>query len=252
MNIMRIGAFNFSPRPLPTLATAILLPLLISLGFWQLDRAAEKHQLQVLMQQRLLAPIKRIRSAENLQEDMNFRQVEMRGRFDDAHQYLVDNRVYKGQVGYGVYTPFSFDAGESWILVNRGWTAIGKDRITLPSITISSEMMELKGVLSQPPGQLMQLGGQLADTATWPARVQNINLARIEKESGLQLQPYILNLDESHAQAYFQDWRPYVDTPQKNQSYAIQWFSMAVVLLLIYISLNTRRLLQPIPKPDEE
>lgn len=249
---MRIGAFDFSPRPLPTLATAILLPLLISLGFWQLDRAAEKHRLQGLMQQRLLAPIKRIRSGENLQEDMNFRKVEMRGQFDNDHQYLVDNRVYKGQVGYGVYTPFSFDAGESWILVNRGWTAIGKDRKTLPTITVSGEMIELKGVLSQPPGQLMQLGGQLVNTTRWPARVQNIDLARIEKESGLHLQPYVLNLDENNTQAYFQDWRPYVDTPQKNQSYAIQWFSMTVVLLLIYISLNTRRLRHATPNPDEE
>lgn len=252
MNIMRIGAFDFSPRPLPTLATAILLPLLISLGVWQLDRAAEKNQLQVLMQQRLLAPVKRIRSAENLQEDMNFRQVEMRGKFDDDHQYLVDNRVYKGQVGYGVYTPFSFDAGESWILVNRGWTAIGEDRNILPTITVSSEIMELKGILSQPPGQLMQLGGQPVNTSRWPARVQNIELARIEKESGLHLQPYVLNLDAGNAQAYFQDWRPYVDTPQKNQSYAIQWFSMAVVLLLIYISLNTRRPGHSTPNPDEE
>jgi surfeit locus 1 family protein len=42
---MRIGHREFSPRPIPTVATVVLLPILISLGFWQLDRAAQKRQM---------------------------------------------------------------------------------------------------------------------------------------------------------------------------------------------------------------
>lgn len=249
---MRIGAFDFRPGLLPTLATAVVLPILISLGFWQLDRAVEKQQLQVLTQERLQAPVMRIRSTANLQEDMSFRRATMSGHFDNEHQYLLDNRIYKGQVGYGVYTPFSFDAGESWIMVNRGWTPSGKDRTTLPNIDVNSESTELVGVLSPPPGQLMQLGDRQEISNSWPVRVRNIDLARIEKDLAVRLQPYVLHLDANSEQAYFQDWKPYVDTPQKNQSYAIQWFSMAVVLLLIYISLNSRRVRNSTPKSDEE
>lgn len=249
---MRIGAFDFRPRLLPTLAMAIVMPILISLGFWQMDRAVEKQQLQVLLQERLQAPVKRIRSTDNLQEDMTFHRAVMRGSFDNEHQYLVDNRIYKGQVGYGVYTPFSFDKGESWIMVNRGWTPSGKDRSKLPNITVKNETVEITGALSHPPGQLMQLGKRQELTNSWPERVQNIDLAKIAKEMGVRIQPYVLHLDATSEQAYFQDWKPYVDTPQKNQSYAIQWFSMAVVLLLIYISLNSRRVRNSTPKSDEE
>lgn len=252
MTNMRIGAFDFRPRLLPTLVTAIVLPLLLSLGFWQMDRAIEKQQLQLLLQNRLDEPVRHISSTDNLQEDMTFRRVVMRGYFDNDQQYLQDNRIYKGQVGYGVYTPFSFDRGESWIFVNRGWTATSKDRSQLPAITVTAETTELLGILSQPPGQLMQLGGQQAQMSQWPARVQNIDLMQIEKETGKRVQPYVLQLDASSEHAYFQDWKPYVDTPQKNQSYAIQWFSMAVVLLLIYVSLNIRRVKNPVPGTDEE
>ena len=249
---MRIGAFDFRPGLLPTLATAVVLPILVSLGFWQMDRAVEKQQLQVLTQERLQAPAKRIKTSTSLQEDMSFRRATMSGHFDNEHQYLLDNRIYKGQVGYGVYTPFSFDEGESWIMVNRGWTPSGMDRTKLPNIDVNSESTELVGVLSRPPGQLMQLGGRPEISNSWPVRVQNIDLAQIEKELGMRVQAYVLHLDASSEQAYFQDWKPYVDTPQKNQSYAIQWFSMAVILLLIYISLNSRRVINSTPKSDEE
>jgi surfeit locus 1 family protein len=234
------------------LATAIVLPILVSLGFWQMDRAVEKRQLQVLLQERLQKPVTRLHSSSGLQDDMTFRRVVMRGHFDNDHQYLLDNRIYKGQVGYGVYTPFSFDEGESWIMVNRGWRTAGRDRRELPDITVSNERTELQGVLSQPPGQLMQLGKQPAAGNSWPVRVQNIDLAQIGKDTGMRLHPYVLHLDATSEQAYFQDWKPYVDTPQKNQSYAIQWFSMAVVLLLIYVSLNSRRVINSTPKSDEE
>jgi surfeit locus 1 family protein len=249
---MRIGAFEFRPKLLPTLATVAVLPILVSLGFWQMDRAVEKRQLQVLLQERLQAPVTRIRSAASLQEDMTFRRVVVHGYFDNDHQYFMDNRVFKGQVGYGVYTPFSFDGGESWIMVNRGWTPSSKDRSKLPDITVTNERAELRGVLSQPPGQLMQLGGKMKSTNSWPARVQNIDLTQIGQDIGKLLQPYVLHLDATSEHAYFQDWKPYVDTPQKNQSYAIQWFSMAVVLLLIFVSLNSRRVKKSTPKSDEE
>ena len=249
---MRIGAFDLRPRLLPSLATLIVLPILISLGVWQMDRAEIKQQLQVLTQERLQAPISDIRNTANLQEDMNFRRARMKGYFDNGHQYLLDNKIYKGKVGYSVYTPFSFDGGDSWIMVNRGWTASGKDRTRFPNIEINRENTEIMGVLSPPPGKLMQLGDSQGINKSWPVRVRNIDLVIIEKELAARLQPYVLHLDASSEQSYIQDWKPYVDTPQKNQSYAVQWFSMAVVLLLIYISLNSRRVVKTAPKSDEE
>jgi len=41
-----LNRFCFTPKLLPTLATLLVLPLLISLGFWQLDRADQKDMLK--------------------------------------------------------------------------------------------------------------------------------------------------------------------------------------------------------------
>ncbi|MDT8403568.1 SURF1 family protein [Sulfuriflexus sp.] len=250
---MRIGSLEFSPRILPTLAVVALLPLLTSLGLWQLDRAAEKQVLQTLLQERLEKPAEHITKAGDLAADMTFRQTILDGYFDPKHQYLLDNRIYRGQTGYSVYTPFSLDMGKSWIMVNRGWIAAARDRNKLPDIEVSGEKVRLEGVLGLPPGQLMQLAAPDPDSSnSWPQRIQNLELEQVGRDTGLRLHDYVLHLDASSEHAYQQDWTPYVDTPQKNHAYAIQWFSMAVVLLLIYIGLNTRRLKRPLPQNDEE
>ena len=41
---MRIASWEFNPSLWPTLATILVLPLFLSLGFWQLDRAEEKRR----------------------------------------------------------------------------------------------------------------------------------------------------------------------------------------------------------------
>ena len=249
---MRIGSFDFSPGILPTLAVLAMLPLLTSLGLWQLDRAAEKQALQTLLQERLEKPAEHITKAGDLEADMTFRRAILDGYFDTKHQYLLDNRIYRGRAGYSVYTPFSLDKGESWIMVNRGWIAAARDRKKLPDIEVSGAEVKIEGVLGRPPGQLMQLAAPEDIHNGWPQRVQNLELEEVERQTGLRLHDFVLHLDASSEHAYQQDWVPYVDTPQKNHAYAIQWFSMAVVLLLIYTGLNTRRIKRPLPQNDEE
>ena len=53
---MRVGAFRFTPRLLPTLAAAVLIALLLSLGRWQVMRAAEKETRQALFEMRTKEP----------------------------------------------------------------------------------------------------------------------------------------------------------------------------------------------------
>ena len=43
---LRIGGWRLRPGLWPTVATALLLPVLAGLGLWQLDRAEQKQRLQ--------------------------------------------------------------------------------------------------------------------------------------------------------------------------------------------------------------
>lgn len=246
---MRVGTYEFRPKRVPSLVMLVLLPLLISLGFWQLDRAEQKRELQILLNERLARPSVQTGSSALLFTDMRFRKVDIQGQFDGKRQYLLDNRINQGRPGYEVYTPLRFDGGAGIILVNRGWRPLGKDRRILPDISLDSEKIRVSGVLSLPPGKLLSLGadGTLQQN-DWPRRVRNIDLQQIGMQLGYTMPPYVLQLDAGSKSAYVQIWKAYADSPQKNLSYAIQWFSMAGVLLLIYIVLNSRR----VSSPEEE
>jgi surfeit locus 1 family protein len=44
---MQIFNYRFQPKLIPTLATLLLLPLLINLGMWQANKADKKHFVRV-------------------------------------------------------------------------------------------------------------------------------------------------------------------------------------------------------------
>ncbi|WP_306419201.1 SURF1 family cytochrome oxidase biogenesis protein, partial [Pseudomonas frederiksbergensis] len=70
----------FRPGLLPTLVVAMLLPLLVSLGFWQLSRGAEKSALlQSYAERRAAEPM--ASTALQHTEDPAFRRVRLHGQF---------------------------------------------------------------------------------------------------------------------------------------------------------------------------
>lgn len=99
-----------------TLLTALLLPLLVSLGFWQLSRAEEKRGiLETVAQRHAMAPV----LAETLDAlspaQRQYRQVILNGAWLDQ-SFLLDNQVQHGHVGYQVL---------SVCCVAIGWACIG-------------------------------------------------------------------------------------------------------------------------------
>ena len=78
---MRIAQYQFRPGWFATLVTLLLLPALLALGTWQLDRAGEKRLLQGELQQRLAAPARELVTAEQISSEWRFRRVELSGRF---------------------------------------------------------------------------------------------------------------------------------------------------------------------------
>ena len=242
---MKLAGYEFRPRLLPSLVTLLLLPLLLSLGNWQLRRAEEKRELQVTLAERTQQAEVRLKPAHGQGREMLFRKVVVHGRMLSDRQYLLDNQTNKGRVGYLVYTPLRMVSGSALVLINRGWVQAPPTRGDLPEVTVPEDGVLVRGILSDPPGKLLQLAepqADLARDAAWPRRVQGIDLKRMERELGEPLLPFVVQIAAGEPLALTQDWHPYVDQPQKHVSYAVQWFTMAVVLILIFVALNTRRL----------
>jgi len=245
---MRIGPVDFRPTLWPSLATLVLLPVLIGLGHWQLERAAWKQGLVDAHAARLREPAQPLRSvlaSSAAGDDLEYRQVTAQGVYDLEHQLLLDNRIYQGQAGYHVLTPLHLEAVESgseWVLVNRGWVPLGERRSQLPSVPGPAGRITLRAMIKLPPGKAFGPKAVEDSGASWPQVIQQLEIEPIGKRLAHPLLPLVLQLDKADTGGFVRDWKPvYGITPDKHRAYAAQWFTLALVLLLIYIGVNTHR-----------
>lgn len=242
---MRIGKYSFRPRLIPTLATLILLPVLVSLGFWQLNRADQKYAARALREQRLTQPPRSLSADDTNAGAMLARRVEAAGRFDLQHQFLLQNQLYQEQPGYQVYTPLRLGNGVG-VLVDRGWVAAHLGTQDQPRLDGSAGPIAITAVVDTPPSIGLKLGEPGGGATAWPRQVQYVDLAWVQQQLGYRLLPYVLlpvNLSEP---GLVQNRKPeHIGErgmpPEKHVSYAVQWFALALVLAVIYIAVNTRR-----------
>ena len=239
---MRIGAFDFRPGLWPTVATLLLLPLLTGLGIWQLERASWKQELVDMHEgQGRLSPIGLEAASEG--GDFQYRRVFARGQYDMEHQLLLDNRTFNGHAGYHVLTPLKLADSDKVVLVNRGWVPVGSSRAVLPEIPGTYGEVLVDASIKLPPKKFFRLGEMDEPNMTWPKVVQQLQLDSLGQLLGVTLEPLILLLDKQDEFGFILDLKPvYGATPDKHKAYAVQWFTLAVVLLMIYVGVNSKRI----------
>jgi surfeit locus 1 family protein len=240
---MRVGQFTFQPALVPSLITFLVLPILLSLGFWQLQRAREKASLQAVFQASVDAPYVPIDKVDLAVPTARYRRVIAQGHYDGNHQVLLDNQFQHEQVGYQVFTPLRLAGQTQAVLIARGWLPFGASRRQLPDITVTTAAVTVKGRVSQPSNPGLRLAEPATAVHAWPRVVQYVDYQQLAAELGYPLAPAVILLDPEAPEGYQREWRPQFGEfgPERHQAYAVQWFSLAVALLIIYVVVNTHR-----------
>lgn len=242
---MQLADWVFRPGRAATVAVLLLLPLLLTLGFWQLDRARQKTTLQAMYAEQLWKPPIALVKVDPAESANQYRRVIATGQYDGAHQLLLDNQVHDGRPGYHVLTPLRLPGGTA-ILVNRGWLPLGASRQELPEISLPSkpESEPVTGWLAQPANPGLRLGDGAGGDSQWPRIIPYVDYQRLSSLLAYPLLPAILLLEPGASAGYLRDWQPRFGGygPERHQGYAMQWFALAVVLLMLYFAANTRRL----------
>lgn len=239
---MRLGGLVFRPRLLPTLAFLLVFPILLSLGRWQLGRAAEKEEILASHAAARQAPATELADVSTDWASLQYHDVLVRGELIADRQFLLDNRVHQLRVGFEVLTPMRLDDGRA-VLVNRGWLPLGQSREDLPDVRLDGERetRKLRGVFAQ-PSKAFALGAATSGyQGGWPAVIQYYDFVALSRMAGVELIPGVVYLDEDQPGLYTHVWKPLPEGPEKHYSYALQWFCMAAAVLFLYITLNTRR-----------
>jgi len=240
---MQIHNYRFQPKLKPTIATLLVLPLLISLGLWQSGKADQKQIMQDLYDKKENAVVIHVGSEELDVKSVRYSKIETHGYYEPEYQILIDNQVYKGQAGYHVVTPLHIAGSEIRILVNRGWIPLGVDRNILPTINTPKNEVEVVGLVQLPSSKYIELSNQTTSKLDWQLVWQNLDIDRYKKVVTFKIQPAVLLLDPvSAAGGYVRDWpKPNLGI-DVNRGYAIQWYLMALALIVIYFSTNIKKI----------
>lgn len=229
--------------PLTALCAA-LLPLLIALGFWQLQRAEEKAAMNAAIDARLSAqPRSLTNNAAELKQWQTYTPVRLLGHYTNEFYYL-DNRTRGGRVGYEILQLFV--SGKQRWLVNRGWMPAGSDRAQLPQVAYP---LAAKVII----GFLYPVAEASASPQSGPAqpgaRVQQLDTGLT---AGLELArpAWCLRLSADSDTALVTDWQLINMPPQRHRAYAAQWFAMAAALVILWL-LAATHLPQRLRKKEE-
>lgn len=241
---------RFRPGPLPSIAVALLLPLFLYLGYWQLQRAEEKRLLQAEYDTRANGPAVQVERRVQRVEELRFYRVVARGYYETDRQILIDNRVHRGRVGYHVITPLRLENSEVRLLVNRGWVALGESRERLPAADAPAGLQQVSGVATVPAEKYFTLGRPEPPGGGWQRVWQNMDMARLRAAVPFPVQPVVVLLDPtSGAGGFTREWSRLDAGISVHQGYAFQWFMLAAALATVYLFMSLRRRGAGTPEP---
>ncbi len=235
----------FSKRWILTTVLALVgTAVLARLGIWQLDRLAERKVFNARVEAAMSLPVLTLDSTalDTDLANMEYRTVEVRGKYDFTQQVALRNQVYEGQPGVDLLTPLKIDGTDRYVLVNRGWID-QQDEQALTSQVDWNKYDEpgavtVKGVVRR--AQVKPDFGMVTDSTPPPGgRLMAWNLANIPQIAAQM--PYSL-LPVYIQQAPDAVWTkmPYRSQPELDLSegphfsYALQWFAFAALLFFGY------------------
>lgn len=217
-------------RIVPPLAAVVLLVTFVSLGLWQLDRAAEKEGLA-----RMFANEAPYRSANSNETPAPFARIEIRGRYLDEQQILIDNIVRTSRLGFFVITPLELSPNEPLLLVNRGWVEKRRDTGEISAdLSLSAERTTVRGRAGFLPRVAIRGGEAFAGSEDWPRIAVYPESEDVAEQLERDVLPWILLLAPEEPAGFRREWAPPGQSgPWTHYGYAIQWFAMAIALLII-------------------
>jgi len=237
MTEFRIGAWRLNFRPGFALLALGATVAMVLLGNWQTRRAEQKLVLQQRVDERARGPALLLPPTRVAAPDYANSRIKARGEFLPQYTAFVDNRVLRGLPGYHVVTPLKIRGGDMHVLVNRGWIGVGPTRAQFPQIRTPTGELVVQGLAVIPPERVYELAEEAGTGPLW----QHLVPARIAGRTGLKLQPIVLQQTSDALDGLARAWdRPDLGV-NTHRAYALQWYVMGAVIVVLYFALSLRR-----------
>ncbi len=240
---IRIGPFYYKFRLRASILTVFALIILIYLGCWQLNRAQYKQYLMLSLEQKITnIPVMLHKISEPTLIKDRFTPVYIQGTYLNKYTFLIDNQMHDHQAGYRIITAFQSPYLDKLVLIDRGWIARTSDRNVIPPIKDIYGIQKIEGVINHVTSGITLTKEEQSELTSWPYVIQTLDYQAIQKHLPKSTFEFVVRL------RYPEDIAAYKLPPidfglpsNKHLSYALQWFSFALLLIIYYIVLSFKR-----------
>ena len=215
---------------IPAFLIIATLALLISLGFWQLERADEKRAIEDQIANANANDVELITDVDLLSEK-EYYHVRLQGSYIKDKQFIYDNQIVDQISGYYVLTPFVLKGDSRAILINRGFIPWNGRRDQIADIDIGAKIAEVKVQISKPVKRMELKASEI--TQDFPVLVQALDVDEMSIIASLDFANIVGLLSPESENGFVRKWDPYTGSIERHIGYAIQWFLMALVLSII-------------------
>lgn len=231
-----LTAFNirFTLRWRMGIFALLAIMLFTRLGFWQIERAKEKKQM--LTAHETLAKKAPIVWQPGDKLPAHYQQLQVHGNFL-PHVLLLDNQHYQHQFGYHVISPLQLADGHI-VLIDRGWVAGDITRQSFPAIHSPLGEVNLTGSAYYPSAKNWALGEVIEKKQANLTIVELINTQLLSQFLHKSVYPFIIRQSKADTEGYIREWPIVAMSPQRHYAYAVQWFAMAFVILILFLTIK--------------
>lgn len=220
----------------------LVAALFVRLGVWQLARLQERKTANEVGETHLTAdPVPLDRLLAETGDDLaslEYRKVTATGRWDTAEEVLIRSQVELGTAGFHVITPLVGEDGSA-VLVNRGWVPLAMDTPPVEEASPLHSEDQVEGWV-----HLTQLRPALgAEEPRGELDIFNrVDIDRIASQMPYPLAPvYVVAIGERGDQLPIPLHPPDFTDEGPHLSYAIQWFSFALIAIVGFFFLVRRK-----------
>lgn len=218
----------------------LVLSVCVCLGIWQIRRNAEKTLTIAKRNAQLESEVLQFRDL--VRSDLAFRRIELSGRWDLDHPFIVHREPNELRVGVRLLSPLFLEepiSGFEAILVDRGWLPFLETKDILKRDALTNKVL-VKGMVAPLP-----LHGQRpGDTPLqfeWTYFQSLRHGPHVQRSLPFTLAPYlVISGEDGDEEAPHGGYDP-PHSIVNHVAYAVTWFTMAAAAAALWIGLGFER-----------
>lgn len=219
--------------------TIPMIVLLCFLGNWQVERLNWKLGLIEKLETRYNLPSIALPSALEDTDNWEYRHVSISGRYLHMREMPLYSIGPNGRPGYDLFTPLLTQDGR-YVIINRGWVPENlKEQISRPD-TVKFHLVKITGVLRKSLNrERFAPENDLSRNLWYYGDLQ----AMAKAQDLAQVSPMFLYADKGAEQGEYPiGGRTRLKIINNHLDYALTWYGLGIVLLVIYFIYNTRKI----------